>query len=239
MRDPHLFQIRLDRRDPLVPGCLPSTCHSEDPAAPTTGLPPGIELQLEESPEGANQSNPEPCTVAGVQFMHGQQVPREDPCEFCLCLDGELFCWWQECPPTSAGPCGASRALSACANATAENAVSLSTTSTPAAVTVGPTETGETGRVSTMDATSPSANVASAAPANNTDSSPPSTTAATTCYVMGTEYKIGEVLPRDTGTCLECVCDSEARVTCSPKDCASHEDYRASNSLDMFDVDTF
>jgi hypothetical protein len=27
------------------------------------------------------------------------QVPREDPCEFCLCLDGELFCWWQDCPP--------------------------------------------------------------------------------------------------------------------------------------------
>ncbi|GFG34619.1 hypothetical protein Cfor_07429 [Coptotermes formosanus] len=61
----------------------------------------------------------------------------------------------------------------------------------------------------------------------------------TSCYVMGTEYKIGEVLPRDTGTCLECVCDNEARVTCSPKDCATHDDYRSSSSLDMFDVDTF
>jgi hypothetical protein len=57
--------------------------------------------------------------------------------------------------------------------------------------------------------------------------------------VAGTEYKVGEVLPRDTGTCLECVCDSEARVTCSPKDCATHDDYRSSSSLDMFDVDTF
>ena len=57
--------------------------------------------------------------------------------------------------------------------------------------------------------------------------------------VTGTEYKVGEVLPRDTGTCLECVCDNEARVTCSPKDCATHDDYRSSSSLDMFDVDTF
>jgi hypothetical protein len=37
------------------------------------------------------------------------QVPREDPCEFCLCLDGELFCWWQDCPP-----CGSSRPSPAC-----------------------------------------------------------------------------------------------------------------------------
>ncbi|XP_068082555.1 uncharacterized protein [Anabrus simplex] len=29
--DHQLFQVRLDRRDPLVPGCLLSTCHSEDP----------------------------------------------------------------------------------------------------------------------------------------------------------------------------------------------------------------
>jgi hypothetical protein len=57
--------------------------------------------------------------------------------------------------------------------------------------------------------------------------------------VTGTEYKVGEVLPRDTGTCLECICDNEARVTCSPKDCATHDDYRSSSSLDMFDVDTF
>lgn len=57
--------------------------------------------------------------------------------------------------------------------------------------------------------------------------------------VTGTEYKVGEVLPHDTGTCLECVCDNEVKVTCSPKDCATHDDYRSSNSLDMFDVDTF
>lgn len=33
------------------------------------------------------------------------QIYRKDPCEFCLCLDGEMFCWWQDCPPTLEGPC--------------------------------------------------------------------------------------------------------------------------------------
>ncbi|XP_021931913.1 uncharacterized protein LOC110835714 [Zootermopsis nevadensis] len=64
--------------------------------APTTVLPPGVVLQLEDTQEALNQTNAEPCTVAGAEYNHGQQVPREDPCEFCLCLDGELFCWWQD-----------------------------------------------------------------------------------------------------------------------------------------------
>ena len=45
----------------------------------------------------------------GLSDCVSLQVPREDPCEFCLCLDGELFCWWQDCPP-----CGGSRPSSAC-----------------------------------------------------------------------------------------------------------------------------
>ncbi|XP_017778628.1 PREDICTED: uncharacterized protein LOC108564186, partial [Nicrophorus vespilloides] len=32
-------------------------------------------------------------------------IYRKDPCEFCLCLDGEMFCWWQDCPPAAEGPC--------------------------------------------------------------------------------------------------------------------------------------
>ncbi|GLH04727.1 Uncharacterized protein GBIM_10377 [Gryllus bimaculatus] len=54
-----------------------------------------------------------------------------------------------------------------------------------------------------------------------------------------TEYRAGEVLPRDTGTCLECVCGAAGRVTCSPRDCASEDAHPPAASLDMFDVDTF
>jgi len=47
--------------------------------------------------------------ITGLSCCVFLQVPREDPCEFCLCLDGELFCWWQDCPP-----CGGSRPSSTC-----------------------------------------------------------------------------------------------------------------------------
>lgn len=44
-------------------------------------------------------------------------------------------------------------------------------------------------------------------------------------YFAGTLYKIGDVLPQDTGNCLQCVCidgstsDDTPRVTCSPHNC--------------------
>uniref|UniRef100_A0A1B0C4U9 Uncharacterized protein n=1 Tax=Glossina palpalis gambiensis TaxID=67801 RepID=A0A1B0C4U9_9MUSC len=45
------------------------------------------------------------------------------------------------------------------------------------------------------------------------------------CNVMGTLYKIGDILPQDTGNCLQCICidgsttDDTPRVTCSPHNC--------------------
>ncbi|XP_023727393.1 kielin/chordin-like protein [Cryptotermes secundus] len=194
--------------------------------APTTVLPSGIVVQQEAS----NQSDPDPCSVAGTTYSHGQQVPREDPCEFCLCLDGELFCWWQDCPP-----CRGSLSSTACVN---HSSTHDATTTTPE---VTATSAGSSSVTSPLTASSDQlTEVTQLATLPGTATTPalhPS--APTTCYVMGTEYKVGEVLPRDTGTCLECVCDNEARVTCSPKDCATHDDYRSSSSLDMFDVDTF
>ncbi|XP_030562866.1 alpha-protein kinase 1 [Drosophila novamexicana] len=37
------------------------------------------------------------CFTNGHKYTHGQKVPRLDPCEVCLCMDGEIFCWWEKC----------------------------------------------------------------------------------------------------------------------------------------------
>jgi len=37
-------------------------------------LPPGVALHLDDAQDAANQTNPEPCTVAGREYGHGQQV---------------------------------------------------------------------------------------------------------------------------------------------------------------------
>lgn len=61
-------------------------------------------------------------------------MTRSDPCEFCLCLDGEMFCWWQDCPPSTAqGPCRGRPAFSSC-----QDEVAASAAATPAADGVAP-----------------------------------------------------------------------------------------------------
>ncbi|XP_055604143.1 uncharacterized protein LOC129752380 [Uranotaenia lowii] len=55
----------------------------------------------------------ESCTVDNYRYDHGQKVQRSDPCEICLCIDGEIFCWWKQCDSVPARPeLSASRLLS-------------------------------------------------------------------------------------------------------------------------------
>ncbi|KAL1130674.1 hypothetical protein AAG570_011916 [Ranatra chinensis] len=39
-------------------------------------------------------------TQVELQFVQRtnirRRIIREDPCDFCMCLDGEVFCWWQQ-----------------------------------------------------------------------------------------------------------------------------------------------
>ncbi|XP_054283079.1 uncharacterized protein LOC129000166 [Macrosteles quadrilineatus] len=145
-----------------------------------------------------------PCRLDGEKEVpHGHQIERDDPCEFCICIDSKVFCWWGQQHCTN--------------NESSDNST---------------------------DSTSPSWSDSSdnSSSLNTTDSTEPSTT-PTLCTVMGRQYSVGAVLPRDTGTCLECVCGKAGRVTCSPKDCIRPSDdfhnSDPSNSLDMFDVDVF
>ncbi|XP_008197141.1 kielin/chordin-like protein [Tribolium castaneum] len=146
------------------------------------------------------------CLVAGVEYTHGQQIYRPDPCEFCLCLDGEMFCWWQDCPPTMEGPCRDRGPFTPCLN-------------TPSASTAKstPVEHELTSESETPDNSTDSAFTSEM---NSTEESPATTQQARFCLVMGRKYEVGDKLPHNTGNCVECVCGPGAKVTCSPHQCA-------------------
>ncbi|XP_016941093.3 homeobox protein 13 [Drosophila suzukii] len=63
------------------------------------GIAAGSDLEAASSA----QENLEPhsraasCFTNGHKYTHGQKVPRLDACEVCLCMDGEIFCWWEKC----------------------------------------------------------------------------------------------------------------------------------------------
>ncbi|RZF32756.1 hypothetical protein LSTR_LSTR009865 [Laodelphax striatellus] len=172
---------------------------------------------VEDSQNSANESNPRSCLVGGVEYAHGQQVDREDPCVYCLCLDGDMFCWWSEIQCHNSSVYSSQTDNSASVTGGSNSSASSSSgedwwstwqphTDPPPPLTNRPT---------------PLANssVANNSTTSTTEAPTASTTSPTICIVMGREYSLGEVLPQETGTCLECECGRGGRVTCSPKDC--------------------
>ncbi|GJQ81790.1 hypothetical protein Trydic_g333 [Trypoxylus dichotomus] len=165
------------------------------------------------------------CLVASVEYTHGQQIYRKDPCEFCLCLDGEMFCWWQDCPPTLEGPCRDRGPFSPCLNGAKSKS---ETTSKPKTKTSSATRSSQPKQSSTSSTSSTTSTETSSSSASVQNAIVTSTVAASTttksapkiCVVMGREYKIGDKLPHDTGNCVECVCGNGGQITCSPHQCA-------------------
>ncbi|KAL3274179.1 hypothetical protein HHI36_015593 [Cryptolaemus montrouzieri] len=157
--------------------------------------------------------------------MYFSQINRIDACEFCLCLDGEMFCWWQDCPPATDGPFN----VVARKTPTSSQDQPSSSNSSTTAHAIPAKETKNTNYHSTDDDNNipkiPSKSETSddrhSERSHNTSSNltSSSTPVPEFCVVMGVEYKIGEKLPHDTGNCIECICGPSAKVTCSPNQC--------------------
>ena len=39
----------------------------------------------------------------GKVYASAQQIPRDDPCDFCFCFRGDIICLQQSCPPPIPG----------------------------------------------------------------------------------------------------------------------------------------
>ncbi|XP_065220058.1 uncharacterized protein LOC135845430 isoform X2 [Planococcus citri] len=175
-----------------------------------------------------------PCLVSDILYNHGQQIERQNECDYCLCVDGDMFCYWQCATkqPPSTNSQSTSDTTTAVQVADVENFTSAQLdklTQNNTAVTTEPE----------ISSSKDGSNVTGTAQ-NNSTTKPNNQT----CIVTGTEYSEGDILPQEEGSCLQCVCGADGRVTCSPQDCVSlqQDAFRHgldSNSLDMFDVDVF
>ncbi|XP_017887758.1 uncharacterized protein LOC108629524 isoform X2 [Ceratina calcarata] len=155
---------------------------------------------------------PKKCVADDVTYAHGQTIPSYDSNSHCLCVDGEVYCWWQNYNPSSTDP---STGPSYLPSTTIESNYT-------------PSLEGSTDAVDSLEASGDPAEeqpspveqqqgyVEINATYSTTSQPPP-----TTCLVMGREYREGELLPHSTGNCIECSCGSEGRVECSPRDCVA------------------
>ncbi|RZF37853.1 hypothetical protein LSTR_LSTR017345 [Laodelphax striatellus] len=77
---------------------------SEPPRAPEEDNfhPPSAgETDYEEEEESVYE--PGACRFGGKIFISAQQVPRENPCDFCFCFRSDIICLQQSCPPPILG----------------------------------------------------------------------------------------------------------------------------------------
>ncbi|XP_025423241.1 mucin-17 isoform X2 [Sipha flava] len=140
---------------------------------------------------------PGTCRYGGKIYVSAQQVPREDPCDFCFCFRGDIICLQQSCPPPIFG-CYQENIQGFCcpryecpvAQATSVNVTTTTTTTT------------------TMVPPHFFANAYRGAARR------------TGCLIHGHAYRVGEDVGIASGPCLECICGADGKMKCDPKPCS-------------------
>ncbi|KAL0272666.1 UNVERIFIED_CONTAM: hypothetical protein PYX00_005544 [Menopon gallinae] len=147
--------------------------------------------ETQEQPYG-----PGTCRYAGKVYVSAQQIPRDDPCDFCFCFRSDIICLQQSCPPPIPG-CHEEPIQGFCCPryechvrmATLLNVTSTTTTTT---TTLPPhflshVYKGAAGR--------------------------------TGCFVQGKAYRVGQAIPSASGPCMDCICGGDGKMKCEPKVC--------------------
>jgi len=70
---------------------------------PITPPPYGHAPEYEDEYDEEEVFGPGTCRYAGKLYVSAQQIPRDDPCDFCFCFRSDIICLQQSCPPPIAG----------------------------------------------------------------------------------------------------------------------------------------
>ncbi|XP_075969613.1 tenectin [Anticarsia gemmatalis] len=140
---------------------------------------------------------PGTCRYGGKVYVSAQQIPRDDPCDFCFCFRSDIICLQQSCPPPIHG-CHEEPIQGFCcpryecpvSMATTVNVTTTTTTTTTTLPPHFPTHPYKRGAVE-----------------------------RTGCQIRGHTYKVGEVVRSSSGPCLHCTCGGDGQMKCDPKAC--------------------
>ncbi|KAK7018114.1 hypothetical protein SK128_026314 [Halocaridina rubra] len=83
-----------------------SSSLEEDEISPFPPYPGNIQSHTTTSkPESPPEFalGPGACLFDGKVYVSAQQIPRDDPCDFCFCFRGDIICLQQSCPPPIPG----------------------------------------------------------------------------------------------------------------------------------------
>ncbi|XP_071553944.1 uncharacterized protein [Temnothorax nylanderi] len=140
---------------------------------------------------------PGTCRYGGKVYVSAQQIPRDDPCDFCFCFRSDIICLQQSCPPPIPG-CHEEPISGFCCPryecpVSMATALNLTTTTTTTTTTLPPLF-------------HPHAYKGSARRSG--------------CQVRGQAYRVGEVIKSASGPCLRCICGGDGNMNCDPRVCS-------------------
>ncbi|XP_050437267.1 serine-rich adhesin for platelets isoform X2 [Adelges cooleyi] len=179
---------------------IPQSSWTQKPFHPdSTSESPQPDQGFPDEYEDENEAvfGPGTCRYGGKIYVSAQQVPRDDPCDFCFCFRGDIICLQQSCPPPIFG-CFQDTIQGFCcpryecpvAQATQVNVTTTTTTTT---TTVPPHFFANAYRGAAR---------------------------RSGCLIHGHAYKVGEDVGIASGPCMQCICGDDGKMQCNPKACS-------------------
>jgi len=148
--------------------------------------------------------SPGACLFDGKVYVSAQQIPREDPCDFCFCFRSDIICLQQSCPPPIPG-CVEETIAGFCCPRYECPVLQV------------------THNITYHDDDLPSA---SALVAGGATGLPRASLLANTsqvevqgCEISGEFYQRGQIVLPASGPCLECRCGVGGMMACDPREC--------------------
>ncbi|XP_012534808.1 titin [Monomorium pharaonis] len=140
---------------------------------------------------------PGTCRYGGKVYVSAQQIPRDDPCDFCFCFRSDIICLQQSCPPPIPG-CHEEPISGFCCPryecpVSMATALNLTTTTTTTTTTLPPHFHAHAYKGAAR---------------------------RSGCQVRGQAYRVGEVIKSASGPCLRCICGGDGNMNCDPRVCS-------------------
>lgn len=155
---------------------------------------------------------PGACLFENKIYVSAQQIPRDNPCDFCFCFRGDIICLQQSCPPPIPG-CTEEIIGGFCCpryECPVKMSVHNVTHHRPSASTEQPSLASWFGWGGADSADGESA---------ESEEGEEFTAEVKGCEVQGEFYEAGSIVTASSGPCLQCRCDYNEKLDCEPQDC--------------------
>ncbi|XP_026329561.1 titin [Hyposmocoma kahamanoa] len=182
--------------EPEAPSELQPTDEVPSPEDESHFPPSGGYGQEPDYGEEDQAFGPGTCRYGGKVYVSAQQIPRDDPCDFCFCFRSDIICLQQSCPPPIHG-CHEEPIQGFCCPRY-ECPVAMATT---------------------LNVTTTTTTTTTTLPPHFLPHAYKGAAQRRGCQIKGHTYKVGEVVRASSGPCLHCTCGGDGQMKCDPKAC--------------------